>query len=189
MGALTAGLVRALEDFRWWAGAVHRAEKQCFLDSLLDLKVLLLGKPVWETLVLRAGGPHRNLLMDLLWYLQAPVRLPIHSTFSKTSSYSVSLSCLDGKQRRRHCNRGPETSVPADVSVTRTPPPPHPIPQPPEELCLSDERLGAAGTDVLEVGEIPEVGQRPASPPTVVRSDTLGSAAGSGRGSGVVRAR
>ena len=61
--------------------------------------------------------------------------------------------------------------------------------QPLEELCLSDEPLGAAGTDVLEVCEIPEVGQRPASPPTVVGSDTLGSAAGSGRGSREVRAR
>lgn len=72
------------------------------------------------------------------------------------------------------------------MSVTGTPASKH---QPPEELCLSDEPLGAAEKDVLEVGEIPEVGQRPASPPTVVGSDTLGSAAGSGGGSRVVRAR
>lgn len=124
-GALIAGLVRGLEDFRRGRGGAQR-EKNVSSARSADLRVLLPGKPVGETLVLRAGGPCRNLLMDLLWYLQAPVRLPIRSTFSKTSSYSVSLSCLDGKQRRQHCNRGPETSVPADVSVTGTPPAPAP---------------------------------------------------------------
>lgn len=123
--------------------------------------------------------------MDLLWYLQAPVRLPIHSTSSKMSILFLFSALMESS------GVGTVTSdlrllFPSGCVCDWDNPSQS---QPLEELCLSDEPLGAAGTDVLEVGEIPEVGQRPASPPTVVGSDTLGSAAGSGRGSGVVRAR
>lgn len=59
MGAFTAGLVKALEDFSrvgWGRGGAQSREAMFCRLVHWALKVFLPGKPVWEMLALRAGA-------------------------------------------------------------------------------------------------------------------------------------
>lgn len=140
---------------------MRRAEKQCLSTGSLGPQVFLPGKPVWKCLRC-VQGPHRKLLMDLLWYLQALCVSHSFNLFQNVVIPFLFPALMESSGVQGTVTRDPERLLFLSglMSVTGTPASKR---QPPEELCLSDEPLGAAEKDVLEVGEIPEVGHRPAS--------------------------